>query len=729
MITFNKEKNIFHLTNNSISYYIYINSIGYLETLYFGEYLEEIDSVDAIRKWPIDNGETRYYDIKKDKDLVYEDVFKSNAARGELPTHGLVDKRGAPIIIEKPNGSYQNSYEYVTHKIYQGINPLEELPHALNTELATTLEITLKEKYSEIYVIYYLTIFQDADILVRNYKIINKSNEEVKLIRAFSMCLDLPSKDYKLIHFPGRWGLERNYHINDLHDGSQEVASNYGRSSHEENPFVYLQSKDATLDYGEVIGFNIIYSGNFKFRAHVDPFESTRILYGINDEDFKWILKPNDNFVTPQVVISYSYSGVDKMSQNMHKFIKEHLITYKKDKEYKPILFNSWEGCTFNFTTESIISYIDDSLKIGSEIFVLDDGWFGVRNDDHSGLGDWFVNKNKIDLHKVIDHCHSKNLKFGIWFEPEMINPDSDLYRVHPEYVLGEPNQNLSLGRHQFHLDFSNPEVVDNIYNQMVKIIDEYDIDYIKWDHNRTIAEHFSKYYDNHHQGEIYHRLTLGYYSLIGRLVKKYPNIMFEGCASGGGRFDLGTLFYTPQIWTSDNTDPVQRLFIQYNTSLGYPLSTISAHASNNKMTNYRTKASIALFGGYGYEMNPNVLSEEEIRELSDVAKIYKEYHNEVINNGVLYHLLSPNTDNKLCIESVSQDKAKALILYVNLFTEHEVYRFIKLKGLDKDKYYHNSFNNEVHKGEYYMKVGLNLTFYRFYEFNCKLIVLKEVEG
>ena len=344
-------------------------------------------------------------------------------------------------------------------------------------------------------------------------------------------------------------------------------------------------------------------------------------------------------------------------------------------------------------------------------------------------MGDWYVNKNKIDLHKVIDHCHSKNLKFGIWFEPEMINPDSDLYRTHPEYVLGEPNQNLSLGRHQFHLDFSNPKVVDNIYNQMVKIIDEYDIDYIKWDHNRTIAEHFSKYYDNHHQGEIYHRLTLGYYSLIGRLVKKYPNIMFEGCASGGGRFDLGTLFYTPQIWTSDNTDPVQRLFIQYNTSLGYPLSTISAHASNNKMTNYRTKASIALFGGYGYEMNPNVLSEEEIRELSDVAKIYKEYHNEVINNGVLYHLLSPNTDNKLCIESVSQDKAKALILYINLFTEHEVYRFIKLKGLDKDKYYHNSFNNEVHKGEYYMKVGLNLTFYRFYEFNCKLIVLKEVEG
>jgi len=728
MISFDKKNKVFHLTNGSISYYIYINSIGYLETLYFGEYIEDIENVNNIRKWPIDNGETRYFDINTNQDCVYEDVFKSGFARGELPTHGLVDKRGAPIIIEKSNGSYQNSYEYISHKIYQGIEPINDLPHTLNTNLAHTLEITLKEKYSEVYVVYYLTIFNDCDILVRNYKIINKSNEELKLIRAFSMCLDLPSKDYKLVHFPGRWGLERNYHINDLHDGTQEVSSNFGRSSHEENPFVYLQSKDATLDYGEVIGFNIIYSGNFKFRAHVNHFESTRILYGINDEDFRWILKPNSDFITPQVVISYSYSGVDKMSQNMHMFIKEHLITYKKDKEYKPILFNSWEGCTFNFTTDSIISYINDSLKIGSEIFVLDDGWFGVRNDEHSGLGDWFVNKNKIDLHKVINHCHSKNLKFGIWFEPEMVSPNSDLYRAHPDYVLGEPNQNLALGRYQFHLDFSNPEVVDNIYDQMVKIIDEYDIDYIKWDHNRSIFEHFSRNHDQDHQGEIYHRITLGYYSLIGRLVKKYPHIMFEGCCSGGGRFDLGTLFYTPQIWTSDNTDPIQRIFIQYNTSLGYPLSTISAHASDNKMACYKTKASIALFGGYGYEMNPNVLLESEIEELNEVAKIYKEYHKDVINNGVLYHLLSPNTDNKICLESISQDKTKALILFVNLFTEHDVYRFIKLKGLDKDKYYHNSFNNEVHKGDYYMKVGLNLTFYRFEEFTCKLIVLKEIK-
>lgn len=728
MISFDKEKRVFHITNGSISYYIYINSIGHLETLYFGEYLKEIDDPNNIRKWPKDNGPTLYYDIKENKEVYYEDTYKSSSSRNELPTHGLVDKRGAPIIIQKPNGSYQNSYQYVNHKIYQGVEELEGLPHALTSENVETLEITLKETYSDIYVIYYLSIYKDVDIVIKNFKIINKSLDTVEVKRAFSMCLDLPKTDYKLVHFPGRWGLERNYEINDLHDGTQEVASNFGRSGHEENPFVYLQSKDATYDYGEVIGFNIIYSGNFKFRTHVDFIKSTRILYGINDEDFNWILEPNKEFITPQVVISYSYSGIDKMSQNMHKFIKDYLITYKYDKEYKPVLFNSWEGCTFNFNTDSIISYIDDSLKIGTEIFVLDDGWFGNRPDDHSGLGDWFVNKDKIDLHKVINHCHNKGLKFGIWFEPEMVNPNSDLYRAHPNYVLGEPNQNLALGRYQFHLDFSNPEVVDNIYNQMVKILDEYQIDYIKWDHNRSIYEHYSRHYDSKHQGEIYHRITLGYYSLISRLVKKYPHIMFEGCCSGGGRFDLGTLFYTPQIWTSDNTDPIQRLFIQYNTSLGYPLSTISAHASDNNMTNYKTKAAIALFGGYGYEMNPNVLNDNEIKELSEIADIYKKYHKDVINNGVLHHLLNPTFDNAFCLESVSKDKSKALFLFVNLLSEWDQYRFIKLRGLDKDKYYKNTFNNEVHSGDYYMKVGLNLTFLSFREFHMELIIFEEVK-
>ena len=728
MINYDNKKRIFHLTNGSISYYIYINSIGYLETLYLGEYLESIDNPNDIRSWAIDNGSTRYYDIANEKECIFEDGYKILSARGEIPTHGLMDKRGAPIIVEKPDGSYRNEYYYISHKIYKGINELDNLPHTLNKGNIETLEITLKDKYSEVYVIYYLSIFEDNDVLVRNFKIINKSNSTYELTRAFSMCLDLPSKEYKLVHFPGRWLIERNYEINDLHDGIQEVVSNYGRSSHEENPFIYLQSKDANLDYGEVIGFNIIYSGNFKFRINIDSYNMPRILYGINDEDFRWILDPNGEFITPQVVISYSYKGVGKMSQNMHKFIKNNLITYKKDKDLKPILFNSWEGCTFNFNTDSIISYIDDSLKIGSEIFVLDDGWFGDRNDDYRALGDWFVNKNKIDLHKVINYCHQKGIKFGLWFEPEMVNANSNLYKEHPNYVLGEPNQDLRVGRHQFHLDFANPEVVDNIYEQIVKILEEYDIDYIKWDHNRPVYEHYSKYYDNKHQGEIYHRITLGYYSLIGRLVKKYPNIMFEGCASGGGRFDLGTLFYTPQIWTSDNTDPVQRLFIQYNTSLGYPLSTISAHASDNKMTNYKTKASIALFGGYGYEMNPNILTDEEIKQLNEVADIYKKYHNDVINNGVLYHLYSPTTDNKFCLESVSQDKTTALVLYVNLFLDMESSRYIKLKGLDKDKYYHNLYNDQVHKGSYYMKVGINLSSERFHEFNSRLIVLEEIK-
>mgnify|MGYP002545642479 FL=1 len=728
MITFNEKTRIFHLTNKSISYYIYLNQEQRLEKLYFGPYLSEISNADAIRKANVDNNSTQFYDDKDHQEKTFLDQFKSNYALLELSSHGVIDKRGAPIIIRYKDGSRITEFLYVEHRINQGILPLKDMPHALDHDDAETLEILLKERNHEVYVKYFLTIYKDKDILVKNFEIINHEKEEVQIERAFSMQLDLPCMDYRLVHFRGRWAKERDYKVNDIVDGVQEVTSNYGRSSHEENPFVYLMEKNATMNHGEVIGFNMIYSGNFKWRSFTDYFHNLHITYGMNDEDFLWILKSNESFVTPQCVISYSSNGVDKMSQNFHAFIKVNLITYPYEKDYKPILFNSWEGCYFDFTTDSIVSYIDDAKKIGSELFVLDDGWFGRRDNDYDGLGDWYVNEKKVDLHRVIEHCHKQNMKFGIWFEPEMVNPLSDYYQNNPHCILKEDNNPLTIARHQFHLDFSNPKVVDDIYEQMIKILDTYEIDYIKWDYNRVVYETYSYAYGKERQGEIYHRLVLGYYSLLSRLIKRYPHIMFEGCASGGGRFDLGTLYYCPQIWCSDESDPIQRMFIQYNTSLGYPLSTMGAHANANPIASYQTKAQIALFGTYGYEMNPNRLSEKEMEELSEVAKIYKEYHQSVIENGTLYHISSPNETNFLGLQSVSQDQKSSLFLFMNLLKEGDCYRFVRLQGLDPEAYYWNSYDQQIFKGEYYLKVGINFSRDWFDEFRCLLIELKHVE-
>lgn len=725
MIEFDKNNKLIYLSNDNISYVIYINDAGYLENVYFGKKITFKNDFECIRNGL--NFTTTYFNKKTGTEDAYKDGFKVDSSSLELSSHALADKRYSPIIVRQHDGSYESDFRYVSHKIIKGTNSFsDDFPHAHGAK-CETIEILLKDKYTELFVKLFLTIFDDKDIIVKNYEIENRSENTVELLRAMSMQLDLTNMDYDLVHFPGRWAKERNYTQNELHDGTQEVSSNLGRSSHEENPFVFLKSKTATADYGEVIGFNLIYSGNFKFRVDCGLFKNARITYGIDDEDFCWVLLPNEKFITPQAVISYSSTGTDAMSQNFHRFIKENLITYKDENKYKPILFNSWEGCFFTFNTESVLAYIDEACELGTELFVLDDGWFGKRDTDYSGLGDWWVNKDKIDLHKIIEHCKNKNIKFGIWFEPEMINYDSNLYRMHPEFALGRKDADcLSLSRHQFHLDFANTDVIDNIYEQIKAFLDEYPVDYIKWDYNRTVAEHYSVSLASNRQGEVYHRLVMGYYTLLSRLTKEFPNIMIEGCASGGGRFDLGTLYYCPQIWGSDESDPIQRLSINYNTSIGYPLSTIGAHVNANKITSYKTKAILALFGTYGYEMNPCMLNIDEKEELKEIAEIYKKYHKKVIEDGTLYHILSPDLCNLMCMQAVSLDKNASLLILMNKIKEGDQFRFIRLKGLDKNKNYRNNFDNCVHSGEYYMTVGLNFSKLWLDEFTCHLVTITE---
>ena len=726
MINYISDKKLLTLSNGSIAYVLYINDAGYVEKVYFGKALANLDDFAQVRDAKYFT--SSYYDTSIGAQKMYTDGFMTDTALMELSPHAVWDKHHSAIVLRDKSGSYESDFRYHSHKIYGGVPVVEEpMPHAKG-ESAQTLEILYKDMHRDIFVTEYLTIYQDKDIIVKSFAVENKTESQLSLLRAMSMQLDLSSKDYTMVTFPGRWSRERTYQERTLGYGTQQVSSNLGHSSHDMNPFVFLKAQNATMDYGEVIGFNLIYSGNFLFRADVSKYNCTQISYGLNDEDFCWSLASGARFVTPQAVISYSYQGVDKMSQNFHAFIKQNLISYKADRDYKPVLFNSWEGCYFTFDTESVISYINDAVKIGTELFVLDDGWFGTRNDDTSSLGDWFVNKSKVDLHKVIDHCKQIGIKFGIWFEPEMINPNSQLFREHPEYVLGNlDNKQLSLTRNQMHLDFANPQVVDCIYNQMKAFLDEYPVDYIKWDYNRSVSEHVSKAHGTN-QGEIYHRLVLGYYQLISRLTKEYPNIMFEGCSGGGGRFDMGTLYFAPQIWTSDQSNPAERMFINYNTSLGYPLSTMGAHVNDSKMGTYTTKALLAMFGTYGYEMNPNVLTAEEMEELYKVAQLYKGYHNGVIANGTLYHLLSPNDSNFTCLQCVAQDTSTSLVLLMSKLSNPAALNFLKLKGLDPNKKYSNNIDNCVHTGEYYMQVGINLSVVWFSEFTAYLAILTEVE-
>lgn len=722
MIRYDRARRLLVLDNGSIGYVIYVNDAGYLETVYFGKHLADYSDFDCVRR----SGEfaTPRYRVEEGREVGYADGFKLDASPLEVSSHGLSDKRGAPIVVRGADGSFVTDLRYRSHRRIMGVPAPEGLPHAHGA--AETADILLEDRALRVRAHLYLTIFPDKDVLVKSFRIENVGKKPVRLTRAMSMQLDLPRADYDLVHFHGRWAKERDYCCNRVVEGVQEVSSNLGRSSAESNPFVYLKQQGATTDHGEVIGFNLIYSGNFKFRTYKHFLGWMHITYGINDEDFEWTLSPGETFATPQAVIAYSAEGTDKMSQTFHRFIRENLMTYEKNEEYKPVLFNSWEGCYMTFDTQLILSYIDDACKIGTELFVLDDGWFGARDTDRAGLGDWTVNKGKIDLHRVIAHCRERGLKFGIWFEPEMVNPDSDLFRAHPEYALGWGSKELSLARHQLHLDFANPEVVENIYAQMKSFLEEYRVDYIKWDYNRTVAEHVSAAYPPERQGEIYHRLMLGYYSLLGRLVREYPDIMFEGCASGGGRFDMGTLYYCPQIWCSDESNPAQRIDIQFNTSLGYPLSCIGSHVNDSNVAPYSAKAALALFGTYGYEMNPNKLTPEEMGELAATADIYRKYHRDVIANGTLYHLYAPYEGNYMCMQCVSRDRGASLVLFMNKLKEQDRFRFVRLKGLDAKKRYRNTLDDKVHTGEYYMCIGLNLSRYWPTEFSHRLILLTE---
>ncbi len=722
-ITFSEER-LIRIENDNYSYLMYVDGQNILRHLYYGNRLTDVD-IENLTYVAWDWANT-YYDAGEEKEKVYLDNYNSMASHVEVASDGNNDKKGSTIRISQKDDSYYTDFRFVSYRIYQGVPSSDAIPY-IHSKKAESIEITLKDTLSGLSMLLTYTMHEDSSVLVRTTKLVNSTDESINAERMMSLTLDIPQTEFDFIHFHGDWAIERSVERNRIPLGTTSICSKYGRTSHVENPYCILLDPHADERQGECYGFNLIWSGNFKMEVTKERHHDIRVNYGIEDENFSYNLHPGETLDLPQAVFAYTDRGMNTLSQSFHDFIREHIVPERVFGKYRSILFNSWEGCFMDFNTDSILAYMDSAKEIGAELFVLDDGWFGHRDDDTSSLGDWYVNEKKIDLKKVIQHCHDLGMKFGLWFEPEMINADSDLYKKHPEYVLGHRMKEMCLGRHQFVLDTANPNAVSDVVKAVNLILDTYDIDYVKWDNNREVADNFSSYLGKDRQKSVDYLMTLGVYRMFREIVESHPNIFFEGCASGGGKFDLGVLSYFPQIWCSDETDPIQRLHIQYGTGYGYPLSTIGSHVSKCPITSYQAKSDIAFFGCYGYEFNPTLLTENEKKELKPNEERYHRLHQKVILEGDLYRLSSPFDSNYFCELSVSKDKESALLLFSILKKEGNFYRFIRVPGLDPDKMYKNSYDNKVRSGRYYQNVGMN--FYRWMdEFFTIMVEFNEVK-
>lgn len=722
-VDFCKARNLFHLHNSNFSYFVQIHSSGMLLCPYFGAYVKDIDT-EQINYIGGHDWFSNYYDNDEKAEKQYENLYM-NASMMLMPSARAADVRPFAVSVEG-DGNCKLDFRYVSHRVYKGKPEMESLPYVRDEQKnAETLEITMRDFTKNIEVILSLSVFENYNAVIRNTRFINNTENALWLKKAMSVSQDFPRADFDLVHFPGEWMFERQLRREKLSEGTKIISSTTGRSSHEHNPFVMLAGSETTETSGEAYAASFLYSGSFKSEVYVGKVGVTRLNIGIGD-NFKFEIKSGEVFDFPEGIILYSDCGFEKISHQLHDLIRQNIVKDNNTEAYRSILLNSWEGCYMDFDTEKVVEYIRSGKKVGVELFVLDDGWFGKRDDDSRSLGDWYVNEKKIDIRRVVDECHKNGMKFGIWIEPEMANFDSDLLREHPEFAAVDVKCNPWLSRHQVMLNFSDENVVDYVYEKLEKTLSEYEIDYVKWDNNRTLEDYFASNLDSAHQDEFYHRNTLGYYRLAKKLTERFPRVHFQGCASGGGRFDLGTLFYFPEIWTSDENDPVQRLFIQYGTSFAYPPSVMGAHVNDCPVTCYRTKAEIALLGSYGFEMDPRKLNERDVEEIKDVNKLFGKYR-DVVLNGDMYRLLSPYDGKAFAVNMVDKKKEKAIFLMVNLLKKLRAFRFVKLRGLDAEKIYVNSWDNKAYSGDYYMKVGLNLS-EGMSEFESRLIVLEEAE-
>jgi alpha-galactosidase len=611
----------------------------------------------------------------------------------ELPSYGSSDFRAPVYQIQTDTGTTVSELIYESHVIYIGKPVLEGLPatYAETAEEAETLEIVLSDKLIGLKAVVTYTVFRDFDAVTRSVRFVNESQRPIRLLRALSMGIDFPHGQFDTLHLAGTWARERHIVRKPLTTGATVIESRRGASSHALNPFLALVSQGADENQGEVYGFNLVYSGSFLAHAEIDPYGSTRVLMGINPFDFEWLLEPGEAFQTPEAVLVYSSEGIGGMSRTYHKLYRTRLCRGEHRDQTRPILVNNWEATYFQFDADKLEAIASEGSRLGLELFVLDDGWFGKRDNDRSSLGDWYVDRTKLPkgLPDLVSRVQRLDLKFGLWFEPEMISPDSELYRANPDWCLHVSDRRRTTARHQLVLDYSRQDVRDYIVKVLTEVLQSCPVQYVKWDMNRNMTEIGSALLPPERQRETAHRYMLGLYQVLERITSAFPHILFESCSGGGGRFDPGMLYYMPQTWTSDNTDAVERLKIQYGTSIVYPISSIGAHVSAvpnhqvKRTTPITIRGHAAMSGNFGYELDLTKLTDEEKEIVKHQVALYKEIR-PLVQFGDFYRLRSPFEGNDTAWMFVSEDRSEALVAYFQVLSEPNApLRKLRLQGLD----------------------------------------------
>ena len=705
-IQVNASNRLFHLQTKHTSYVFHVIEDGSLGQLYYGPKIPFKDDYANLNM----REEHDCTNTRTDEDVE----FQAELLKQEYAGLGKGDYRYPAFQITYPNGSRTSEFQYRDYELKDGKARLTGLPSTFADDSNDSQTLTVKLADGDLELQLHYTIFADEDVIVRSTTFVNHG-KTVFLNRALSAQLDLPDANYDFIQFAGSWSRERHLHRSHLRPGTQSISSLRTASSHQENPFFMLARPHTDNNQGAVFGFNFVYSGNFLDSVEVDQFDTTRVLIGINPDEFGWKLNSGDSFQTPEVIFSYTDNGFNALSQQLGAFYAQHLINPHFAHQERPILINNWEATFMDFTEDKLMPIVERAKELGIEMFVLDDGWFGHRDDDRSSLGDWFVDEKKFNhgIAGFAKRVHDLDMKFGLWFEPEMISIDSKLYQTHPEWMIKTPGRGQTPGRHQFVLDMSRQEVVDYLFGLMSHIIQDAKLDYIKWDMNRNITEMYGADLPADQQLEFSHRYILGVYDLYDRLTKAFPDVLFESCASGGGRFDLGMMYYAPQAWCSDDTDAVERIKIQDGTSYGYTPSMWGAHVSAvpndqvGRLTSIDMRAKVAYFGAFGYELDVTELSDEEQATIKQQVAFYKQYR-KLFQFGTFYRLETPDTsDNVYGWETVSHDKQTAIgMRYQILNGANPAYIRYYFKGLDPERRYTVNDGSEVFSGAELMNAG-----------------------
>lgn len=704
----NNMSHLFKLDTPNTSYCIgVVRKEGFLGHVYYGEKINDyhLSSLFRVDEFP-------FADDKDNRDICsFLDSYAS-----EYPTHGIGDFRQDSLSVESSGGNFAVSLFYDSYEINNGKDRIPNLPTTFGKEdEVDTLIIHCKDPYLNLKVDLIYGVFKDEDVVTRSVRIINESKDDIFVTKAYSASFDMDNKDFEALTLHGSWARERKIERTPLSHNVLSVESTRGESSHQDHPFMALVTPGTDDDKGEVYAMNFVYSGNFKAVTMLDQFDQVRMAMGIHESDFKWKLEPGEKFDTPEVVMTYSSLGLGKMTRTFHDFYRKHIIRSPYLHTKRPILINNWEATYFDFNTEKLISIAKQASELGIEMLVMDDGWFGNRNDDSCALGDWFVNEDKLQggLKYLVDEVNKLGMRFGIWFEPEMVCPISNLYEKHPDWAIAIEGRTPTRARNQYVLDLTRQDVVDYTYEQIAKILRSANIEYVKWDMNRPLTDIGSAKLPKEKMGEFYHRYVLGMYALQERLTNEFPKLLLENCSSGGARFDPGMFYYSPQIWCSDDTDAIERLSIQEGTALIYPLSTMGAHVSDcpnhavGRTTPFETRGHVALAGTFGYELDVTRIPKEDVDMIPDQVAMYHKY-NDLVREGDYYRIAS-YSQNKLfdCYGVVSKDRSEALYTYIQVLGRvNYKTRRIYLKGLDPNSTYIIEGEDSEYSGDVLMKAG-----------------------